>query len=222
MVSSTLCKIADQPELARPVHWRQIRSNSGPAALGFAPAGEPGEAADLRKRISELEQLHRHELAQARQSALEQSLRQAREECASEVKAASERLAQVLADLASVKRKLRAEAEMDLLKLALAIARRILHRELLTDPEAMQGLVYAALQKLQKREILRVRIYPAAAEAVRFCLERMGIGSVEIVPDRTLKLGDLLIETSAGDLDAAVDTQLQEIERGFTDRLYLK
>ena len=44
--------------------------------------------------------------------------------------------------------------------LALAIARRILHRELTVAPEALLGLVKAALEKIGGREIHRVRVSP--------------------------------------------------------------
>jgi flagellar assembly protein FliH len=182
----------------------------------------PAETAELKKRIAELELGRESEIAQARQVALQQGFRQGQEESAAEIKTSSERLAKTLADLAAWKKKLRAEAEMDLLNLALAIARRILRRELITDPEAMHGLVYAALQKIQKREIWRVRVYPAGVDAVRSCLDGIGAGSIEMVADSTLKPGDLLIETAVGELDASVDTQLQEIERGFADRLALR
>ena len=47
-------------------------------------------------------------------------------------------------------------------KLALAIARRVLRRELAVDPEALHGLVLAALEKLQGQEICRVRVHPVA------------------------------------------------------------
>jgi flagellar biosynthesis/type III secretory pathway protein FliH len=32
-------------------------------------------------------------------------------------------------------------------------------------------------------------------------------------------LGDLIFETNFGELDASMDTQLQEVERGLTDRV---
>ena len=41
------------------------------------------------------------------------------------------------------------EAEQDVVKLAIAIARRVLHRELTVDPDAILGLVKAALQKIE-------------------------------------------------------------------------
>jgi flagellar assembly protein FliH len=40
----------------------------------------------------------------------------------------------------------------------------------------------------------------------------------EIVADTALQIGDVIIETRRGDLDASLETQLREIERGFADR----
>src|SRR5581483_3554503 len=176
-----LCKVAKPTATVKPPVWRQVRPGA-PGAHGVITPAEttPAETADLKKRIAELERDRQAEAAQTRQAAFEQGLRQAREEFAAEIKASSERLAKTLSELASWKRKLRAEAEAELLKLSLAVARRILRRELLTDPEAMHGLVYAALQKLQRREIWRVRVCPAGVEAVRSCLENTAAASIEV------------------------------------------
>lgn len=216
-----LRKIAEPEQGVKPVVWRQVRTGGTPA--GTSPSGEtPGEVAELRLRVAELERIRHSEVAQARQGALQEGMRQGREQAAAEVKASSDRLAQTLAELANLKRKIRGEAELELLKLSLAIARRVLNRELQADPDAIQGIVHAALQKIQRREIFRVRIYPAGADAVRAALNQIGSGAIEIVPDPALKIGDLLIDTAVGELDASVDTQLQEIQRGFTDRLALR
>ena len=60
-----------------------------------------------------------------------------------------ERLARPSTKLAGLRPRLRREAEADLVKLAMAIARRVLRREIAVDPEALRGLVMAALEKLQ-------------------------------------------------------------------------
>jgi flagellar biosynthesis/type III secretory pathway protein FliH len=41
----------------------------------------------------------------------------------------------------------------------------------------------------------------------------------ELVADPALPPGGLVFETSRGDLEASIDNQLREIERGLTDRL---
>jgi flagellar assembly protein FliH len=40
---------------------------------------------------------------------------------------------------------------------------------------------------------------------------------IEVIADKKLERGALLIETERGELDASVETQLEEIERGFAD-----
>jgi flagellar assembly protein FliH len=218
-----LCKIARGSEQADAVRWRPAGPGQPIGTKGLPESSAPVNEPAVGRRLEEIERNRHAELAQARQMGFQEGLQRAREEAAREVQASAERLAQALGELAVLKRRVRNEAEMELVKLALAIARRILRRELATDPEAIQGVAHAALQKLQNRELHRVRIFPAGAEAVRACLEHSGAApAIQVVPDPSLRPGDVLFETSAGELDASIETQLQEIDRGFTDRLALR
>ena len=212
------CRIANAAELAQPVSWRSV-----------TPAGQPAPAASLVRTQSvaaaqaasvETPKIGEAELTQARQTAFQDGLRRGREEAAAQVQQTVDRLTETLRELALMKRKIRNEAEQELVKLSLAIARRIVYRELATDPESIHGIVHAALQKLQNREIIRVRVYPAGATAVRAAFEgQPNAAAVEIVADAALATGGILFETALGDLDASVETQLQEIQRGFADRM---
>jgi flagellar assembly protein FliH len=131
-----------------------------------------------------------------------------------------EQLARSVEDLSSLRARLRRQAEADLVHLAVAIARRILRRELSLDPEAIAGLVHAALQRLAGQEIARVRVHPELALAVRTALaEGQGVQAAEVVADARLEVGAVIFETERGNLDASVETQLAEIERGLADRL---
>ncbi len=141
------------------------------------------------------------------------------------VQRAAERTAPVVAglnsllqELASLRPRLRAEAEEDTVKLAVAIARRLLHRELATDPEAILGVVKAAMHKLNLKETHRLRVSAADAALLQEQRSRLELpAQVEIVADNGLLAGSVIFETSRGDLDASVGTQLGEIERGFAD-----
>ena len=224
-----LCRIADDEQPVKTVAWQNL--GGCPSARAIVPASQSlfkpqqsaQDSAELTNRIAELERNHQTELARARETAFQEGLRQGREQSAVEVKTAADRFGQMLRDLAGLKRKIRNEAEFDVLKLSLAIARRILHRELAIDSEAIQGLIHAALEKLANREISRVRVHPACVDAVRSALERINTApAIEICSDPALKNGDLIFETALGDLDASIDTQLQEIQRGFADRLSLR
>jgi flagellar assembly protein FliH len=126
----------------------------------------------------------------------------------------------MIAELASLRKRVRAEAEDDAVKLSIAIARRVLYRELSTDPEAILGLVIAAFQKLNVRETHRLRVSPPDAAMMQEHRTKLQIPpGLEISPDASLAAGSAIFETSRGDLDASIETQLAEIDRGLTDAL---
>jgi flagellar assembly protein FliH len=121
-------------------------------------------------------------------------------------------------ELASLRKRFRAEVEEDTVKLAIAIARRVLHREIATDPEAILGLVMAAFQKLNARETQRLRVAPPDAATLQDNRGKLAMPQgLEILADPSLPASSVIFETSRGEMDASIDTQLGEIERGFAD-----
>ena len=131
-----------------------------------------------------------------------------------------DQLGKSLAALSSLRSRIRAEAEGDLLKLAISIARRVLHRELTLEPESIEGLIRVALEKLQSRELCRIRVHPDQEGTIRNALERFSNSQkVELVADSSMQCGDVIFETAHGNLDASIESQLREIERGFADRM---
>jgi flagellar assembly protein FliH len=144
----------------------------------------------------------------------------ARVEAEAEIQPVLERLANSIASLAGARAKVRREAESDLVKLSISIARRLLHRELSIDPESVQALVRVAIEKLSISELVRVRVHPSQRELVAKVIDHCTAGrALEFIADPTLLPGDLVYETTRGALDARIDSQLDEIERGFADRL---
>ena len=166
---------------------------------------------------------HRADQDEARKEAYQRGFSEGRnagqEQAAAELQPVMDRLSRSLADLATVRSRVRKTAESDLLKLAIAIARRVLHRELTLDPDSIEGLIRVALEKLESRELCRVRVHPDQEPIIRTLLARFSAAPVELVPDGSLQSGDVLFETAHGTLDASIEAQLQEIERGFADRL---
>ncbi len=181
-------------------------------------AGACGEDQRAPKEQFESD-LHRR-CEEAYQRGVEEARTELQAERDAEVQPMLDRLTQSLQNITAYRSLVHQQAESEIVRLAIAIARRVIHRELTLDPDSIQGLVKAALQKLQSREIQRVRLHKAQEGVVRECLLKCVPGSgIQIVVDPGLQLGDVIFETAQGDLDASIDTQLREIERGFADRL---
>jgi flagellar biosynthesis/type III secretory pathway protein FliH len=68
--------------------------------------------------------------------------------------------------------------------------------------------------------LCRVRVHPDQEQPIRKSLERFANSQkVELITDSSLQCGDVLFETAHGNLDASIESQLSEIERGLADRL---
>lgn len=111
--------------------------------------------------------------------------------------------------------------EQESVRLALAIAARILRREAQMDPLLLSGAVRVALGQVSESTSVRLLVPEPDAELWRESL-RLTPGlraRPEVVGVSGMKLGECRIETEFGNVDMGLLGQLQEIERGFFDRV---
>lgn len=167
-------------------------------------------------RVAELERALFLGAKEAEQRGVEAGRAAARTEFNSDLRPLLDQLASDLADIAAFRDTVQRESEQDLATLAVAIARRILHREITLDTNALQGLVLSALRKLHGQRIIRLRVHPQFVPAVR---ESLGpeYSEVEVVPETRAGAHTVIFETERGNLDACIDSQLEEIRRGLVD-----
>src|ERR1039457_6565679 len=205
----------DETSGVEPLVWRQMHA-SGPSHLGVDSEAPP----DSRERFAQLQQQYEQRAREAHAAGLREGEVVGRQRADAELQPVIDRLARSIEEIGGLRARLRAEAEADLIQLSLAIARRVIRRELAIDPEALHGLVLGALEKLQGQEISRVRVHPAHAALVTESLRRNSVSAkVEVIADPAPQLGTVIFETQRGNLDSSVEAQLQEIERGLADRL---
>lgn len=110
--------------------------------------------------------------------------------------------------------------EREVVKLALAVAARILRREAQMDPLLLTGAVRVALGQLSASTEVRLRV-PVGELAL--WTEAMTLVpnlpiKPTVVPGDGMRLGECLLETELGSVDLGIRAQLAEIERGFFDR----
>lgn len=205
-MSSRLIREEETPR-AEPVPWREVAVESGSGSVEgmYGPRGPESERLERR-------------LGEAHAAGVREGEAAGRAQAAAEMQPVVEKMGKSIAEIGGLRASLRRQAEQDLVRLALAIARRILRREMAVDPDALHGLVLGALEKLKASEILRVRVHPAQVALTGACLREAAAGlAVEVAADPTCEPGALIFETERGSLDASVESQLQEIERGLAD-----
>jgi flagellar assembly protein FliH len=194
----------DQAFAATPMLWRTVSS-----------------VGDLRRNShNDAEREAARKLDQARREGYAEGVAAGRQQTEELFRPAVQGLAETLDTMARLRENIREETIQDLVHLAISVAARVIHREVAVDPDALAGLIQAAFSKLQSREINRVRMHPTLEALVRKLLEQAGAPkNLVLMADPSLKPAEVFFETSQGILDASVETQLREIERGLIDKL---
>ena len=178
------------------------------------PGGGENESI-LLARIQALED----GVAAARRDAFEAGRREGEQDTQAAIAPILERMNVSIAEVVSLRPELRRRAEKDAVELSLQIAKRILHRELSTDRNALNALARVAFDRLSRTEAWQLTIHPQFADAVRDSLPAASAAKVQIHADPSCAQGTFLVRCSDGAIDASIDSQLGEISRGLTDRL---
>lgn len=192
------------------------------------------EARELREAArQEADTIRRDEFEKARQEGLQQGLRDADAEIqrrAEELAArwVDERLATALPALQSVGESLARERERWLSeweasvnRIAVAIAGKIVRREIALHPDVSIDLIREALRLISSNAQLRVRLNPDDVERIgdfqeRFAAVLVGVAEMSIVPDAAISPGGCLLESEHGLIDARLETQLERIYSELT------
>lgn len=122
-----------------------------------------------------------------------------------------------LAESAAVdRRELLHNAESEVVRLALQIARTVIQRELRTDPTIVRAIAEAALAHVAAEGLVKVRISPEDHADMSAYWEQAhgtsdGVRQFQVVADPTVPRGGVTIETRSGLVDARIETQLDEI-----------
>jgi flagellar assembly protein FliH len=113
-----------------------------------------------------------------------------------------------------------AAVEQEVVKLALAVAARILRREAQMDPLLLTGAVRVALGQLAGSSEVEVRVPAAEFELWKEAIAHLPHVAMKpaVTAGEGMRLGDCVIESKVGTVDLGVRSQLAEIERGFFDR----
>jgi flagellar assembly protein FliH len=168
------------------------------------------------------------DLAQVEKSAYENGFRQGEkagmEIAEKKVEAVMRRYSDAIFELGRLKSTLYPQVEREVVKLAVEVAKKIVHREIQVDKEIIQTLVKVALSHVAEKTAVTIHLHPAD---YNFILERkaelsqgdQGGREISLLADKSIERGGCLVKTECGDIDARIEEEFREVERGFFEEL---
>jgi flagellar assembly protein FliH len=125
-------------------------------------------------------------------------------------------LTATLAELTTLRTEMIRQTERQMVELALAIARRIVMREVTIDHDLLIAMARVALERLGECTRITVRLHPDEYEATNAGRVAEIIGSnVMVLADPRVGKGGCRVESDLGALDAGIDAQIQELGRAL-------
>jgi flagellar assembly protein FliH len=176
--------------------------------------------AELRTLEAERDRLR----AEIRRDGLEDARREAFEEASKTIAAETAALGDLLRKAATAvdakRSELAAVGERDLVKLALAVAAKIVKAAVVLDRPVAEENLRRAVELTARRRELRVLLHPedlARVEAYLPALRRdfSDLQALPLEADPSVARGGVIVQTREGSVDATIAAQLDQIERGL-------
>ncbi len=191
------------------------RRKSERAAAGAGSVTVAHTIADAPVRAEEIEKAERASFARG----FEQGERSGRAKADERADALVQQLTNALAELAAARARVIGETERQLVELALAIARRIVHREVSIDADLLVAMARVALDRVADASRVTVRVNPDDYQRLGATrVAAMASSNVSVTSDARIPPGGCRVESDMGTLDAGIDAQLHEIAQALLGR----
>lgn len=199
-----------------------VRGSDGEADDSFrrmdtGPKSGPSES-DRIRQAAEIEKKQAHD------AGLAEGFEKGKQVAAGELETVIQRLRRAYLDIEKYRKQLYLKAEEDTVALALAVARKIIGREISVDTKIVLNVVKGALEKVIDHEKVKIRINPSDLETVKTALFQFlplveNLENIHFEADAAITEGGCIVETNFGNIDAGIENQLDKISEAFDDEL---
>jgi flagellar assembly protein FliH len=125
-----------------------------------------------------------------------------------------QRLAATIEEIGALRHDMMHRAERELVRLAVAMAERIVRRQVDLDRELLIVMARVAIDRLGDSTVATVHLNPIDFEAATRGRD-LSSASVQIVGDPAVPRGGCLVKSSFGTIDASIESQVRELSRAL-------
>ena len=133
-------------------------------------------------------------------------------------------LQEALLQLNDIRKETHHEIEIEVVELALAIARQVICQEVTIDKEIVMCVAREALAKVEDPGRVKIKMSPSDLKFIKETKSKLSkivedIDNITLEAVENIQGGGCIIETDFGEIDARIEKQLQAIEESFRTAL---
>jgi flagellar assembly protein FliH len=112
------------------------------------------------------------------------------------------------------------QLEKEVVELAIAIARKVICREIATDKETVLCVAKEALAKVDDPGKINIKMNPSDMQFITEAKDQLAnliadVNNVTFEAEENIQSGGCIIETELGEIDARIEKQLQAVKESF-------
>ena len=155
----------------------------------------------------------RQEADSIRERAYAEGLAAGRAEAAAQAAPAVQALAEALVQVEAERERVAADTEEAAVGLGLQVADKALTAAITAQPERVVDVVRGALRCLVERERVTILVHPEDLELIRESVDGLvrqlgGIDHIDVQEERRVQRGGAIVRSTAGEIDARIETKL--------------
>jgi flagellar assembly protein FliH len=144
-----------------------------------------------------------------------EGLRAGEHAAAQQAEPVMQRLLATIDEIASLRTGVMRRSERELVRLALAMAERIVRREIDIDKELLSVMARVAIDRIGEHAVATIHLHPSDCEVALSQRDPAQPGPVEIVADVNVPRGGCLVRSAFGSVDMGIDSQMRELARAL-------
>ncbi|HOB12519.1 MAG TPA: FliH/SctL family protein [Syntrophomonadaceae bacterium] len=167
-----------------------------------------------------------HQLREkAFQEGYQEGLESARQAMQKEINETNQQCQQMLEEARNTKLAMFRTCESDMIKLSLAVAKRVVATEITTNPQVVASILQEALSYIDQPDNLTLYVNQRDLETIQELMQTHNysdIGSktnLQVQVDNRISPGGLKLDSESGTVDARIETRLANVEKAFQEVL---
>lgn len=191
---------------------------------------EAHELLDNAREEAELTRSKAKEEAQqlrekAFQEGYQEGIESARQAMEAEINKTNQQCQQILEEARNTKLAMFRTSEADMIRLCLAVAKRVVATEVTTNPQVVVAILEEALSYIDQPDNLTLYVNQKDLEVILELMQTQNfsdIGSkanLQVQVDNRISPGGLKLDSESGTVDARIETRLANVEKAFQEVL---
>ncbi len=186
------------------------------ATGGNGQTGPSDPQQPVKTTAADLEAIREEAYQKGRAEGRREGKSEGRSEVENELHTATQALAEALEQISRLRASLLEKSKEDMVRLVMAVARQVIQTEVEENGQIIVKTVTRALEAAVESDEYYIRVNPADLSRVKeseplFLAAMKGLQNIHFIADESVSQGGCRAESRAGDVDAALETQLEKI-----------